>query len=78
LIRLKDDHNFFPVYNPTPIYREETLRRFPQIEQVLNRIAGTITADDITEMNYRNDVNLERPKSLAREWLTKNHFMARK
>lgn len=78
LIRLKDDRNFFPVYNPTPIYREETLRRFPQIEEVLNRIAGTISAEDITEMNYRNDVNLERPKSLAKEWLVKNHFMTGK
>lgn len=75
LIRLKDDHNFFPVYNPTPIYREETLRRFPQIAEILNRIASIITAEDITEMNYRNDVNLERPKFLAREWLVKKNLI---
>jgi osmoprotectant transport system substrate-binding protein len=72
LIRLEDDRNFFPVYNPTPTYRIETLQRFPQVERVLNRIASTITAGDITEMNYRNDVKLERPKFLAREWLVKN------
>lgn len=75
LIRLKDDQNFFPVYNPTPIYREETLRRFPQIAEILNRIGSFITAKDITEMNYRNDVNLERPKLLAREWLIKNDIV---
>lgn len=75
LLRLKDDRNFFPVYNPTPIYREETLRRFPQIAEILNRIASLITAEDITEMNYRNDVNLERPKLLAREWLVRNNLL---
>lgn len=75
LVRLDDDRNFFPVYNPTPIYREETLRRFPEIEKILNRIASVITAEDITEMNYRNDVNLERPKLLAREWLIKNNII---
>ena len=78
LIRLSDDRSFFPAYNPTPIYRQKTLRRFPQIARVLNRIADTITAEDITAMNYRNDVNLERPKSLAREWLVKNHLIIRK
>ncbi len=76
LIRLEDDKSFFPVYNPTPIYREETLRRFPEIEKVLNQIASIITAEDITEMNYRHDVNFERPKLLAKEWLVKNDFIA--
>jgi len=75
LIRLDDDRNFFPVYNPTPVYREETLRRFPKIEEILNKIASAITAKDITEMNYRNDVNLERPKFLAREWLVKKNLI---
>lgn len=75
LIRLQDDRNFFPVYNPTPVYREETLQRFPIIEELLNQIASAITAEDITEMNYRNDVNLERPKLLAKEWLIAKDFI---
>jgi osmoprotectant transport system substrate-binding protein len=78
LVRLEDIRNFFPVYNPTPIYREETLRRFPKIEKILNRIASTISAEDITELNYRNDVNLERPKLLAREWLVKKNLLGGK
>lgn len=76
LIRLADDRNFFPVYNPTPVYRAETLRRFPDIRAVLNRIAAAITAEDITEMNYRHDVNQERAKVLAQEWLVKRGVIA--
>jgi osmoprotectant transport system substrate-binding protein len=72
LVRLEDDKHYFPVYNPTPIYREEILQRFPQIPEILNKIASIITAAEITEMNYRHDVKLERAKLLAREWLEEN------
>lgn len=75
LVRLKDDRHYFPVYNPTPTYRRETLERYPEIEEILNRIAGTITAEEITEMNYRHDIELIRPKVLAEEWLRKKGFL---
>ncbi len=78
LIRLEDDRHFFPVYNPTPTYRQSTLKRYPQIATILNRIAAKITAEDITEMNYRHDVELVRPRFLAREWLQKNGFLTKK
>lgn len=75
LVRLEDDRHYFPVYNPTPTYRQETLRRYPEIEVILNRIAGAITAEEITEMNYRHDIELIRPKVLAEEWLKKKGLL---
>ncbi len=75
LVRLKDDKNYFPVYNPTPVYQQSTLQQFPKITEILNRIAETITAEEITEMNYRHDVELVRPKVLAREWLKEHGLL---
>jgi osmoprotectant transport system substrate-binding protein len=75
LVRLEDDRQFFPVYNPTPTYRQETLKSFPRVADILNRIAAAITAAHITEMNYRHDVQLVRPRILAEEWLKKNGFL---
>ncbi|MFQ5583605.1 MAG: glycine betaine ABC transporter substrate-binding protein [Calditrichia bacterium] len=72
LFGLTDDKHYFPVYNPTPVFRQQTLQRFPQIRKILNRIATAITAKDITAMNYRHDVKQERSKLLAREWIDKN------
>lgn len=69
LVRLADDRAYFPVYNPTPVYRAETLRRFPGIRAILDDVAARMTADAITRLNYRHDVELVRPKVLAREWL---------
>ncbi|RMG65056.1 MAG: glycine/betaine ABC transporter substrate-binding protein [Calditrichaeota bacterium] len=74
LIRLRDDRHYFPVYNPTPTYRKAVLDRFPQIASILNKIAGRITADEITTMNYRHDVRLERARKLAEEWLNAHGF----
>jgi osmoprotectant transport system substrate-binding protein len=76
LMRLEDDKQYFPVYNPTPIYRKEVLEHFPQISKILDCISEKITAEDITEMNYRHDVNLVRAKFLAREWLNRNKIMS--
>lgn len=75
LLRLRDDLHYFPVYNPTPTYRAATLQQFPQIRTILDRIAATITADEITAMNYRHDVEHARAKSLAREWLDQHDLM---
>jgi len=75
LVRLEDDRRYFPVYNPTPTFRRETLERYPEIEEILNRIAGAITAEEITEMNYRHDIELIHPKMLAEEWLRKKGLL---
>ena len=72
LFRLKDDRHFFPVYNPTPVYRREILSRYPGLEAALNRIAGLITAEAITQMNFRHDVDRIPAPLLAREWV-ENH-----
>ncbi len=77
LVRLEDDLRYFPVYTPAPVYRRETLKRFPQIRAVLTRLAGRISADDITEMNYRHDVEHIPAHQLAREWL-KTHRLSGK
>ncbi len=74
LVRLEDDRQYFPAYNPTPTFREKTLQRFPKIMEILNRVAEEISAKDITAMNYRHDVELVRAKVLAREWLKRHGF----
>lgn len=76
LITLEDDKQFFPVYNPTPTYRKGTLEKFPEIEKILNTIAGLITAEEIREMNYQHDVKLIRPKILAHDWLRKKNLLS--
>ena len=74
LLRLEDDLQYFPVYNPAPTFRGDVLKAFPKIQITLNAVAAAIDADDITRMNYLHDVEYRRAKDLAEEWLKENHL----
>ena len=55
LVVLEDDKHYFPPYEAVPIVRRETLERHPQVRQVLLRLAGRISAEDMRQMNYAVD-----------------------
>lgn len=74
LLRLSDDLQYFPVYNPAPTFRKDVLVAFPKIRETLKNVAAAINADDITRMNYLHDVEYRRAKELAEEWLKENQL----
>lgn len=66
---LKDDKNYFPSYHATTIIRNEVLNKYPEIEEVLNRLAGQISDEEMTEMNYLVEKENQDPKDVATEFL---------
>ncbi|WP_236660339.1 glycine betaine ABC transporter substrate-binding protein [Isachenkonia alkalipeptolytica] len=66
---LEDDQFFFPSYFAGTIIRRETLEAHPELEEVLNRLAGNITDEEMIEMNYRVEEENEDPEAVAREFL---------
>ena len=69
LATTKDDAGFFPKYDAAPIVRQATLKKFPKLEEVLNKLAGKITAEDMLRMNARVDLDKEKPEDVARAFL---------
>ncbi|MFC5649920.1 glycine betaine ABC transporter substrate-binding protein [Paenibacillus solisilvae] len=67
---LKDDLNFFPPYNAAPIVRMETLEKYPELEGVLNQLAGLLTDADMQELNYLVDDKKETEEKVAKDFLT--------
>jgi osmoprotectant transport system substrate-binding protein len=55
LVVLEDDKHYFPPYEAVPILRREIMEQHPQAQQVLLRLAGHITAEDMRQMNYAVD-----------------------
>jgi glycine betaine/choline ABC-type transport system substrate-binding protein len=53
ILTLRDDLGFYPVYRPAPLVRQETLARFPALEDAWNRLAGRIGTDDMRRLNGR-------------------------
>jgi osmoprotectant transport system substrate-binding protein len=50
---LEDDGHFFPTYEAAPVVRRETLRRHPELVDVLNGLGGTLPPDVIRRLNWR-------------------------
>lgn len=65
---LEDDKNFFPPYHAVPIVREDTLEKYPELKPIINKLSGTITDEDMRNLNYRVD-NGEEPRKVAEDFL---------
>lgn len=66
---LKDDKNFFPPYYAAPIVRADTLKKHPQIADVLNLVAGKLDDKQMSMLNAQVDLEKKDPKEVARQWL---------
>lgn len=72
---LEDDRNLFPPYQGSPLLRRETLEKYPELESILNKLAGKITDDEMRRMNFEVGVNGKKAADVAREYLQKNGFV---
>lgn len=75
LVNLEDDKNFFPVYNASPVVRNDSLEKNPEIKEILEKIAPLLDTDTMTQLNYEVDINEREPEEVAREWLQKEGFI---
>ena len=66
---LEDDKQFFPVYNPAPVVRQEIMDQYPGIATVLDPVAQALTTERMMEMNKRVDIDEEDPEDVACDFL---------
>lgn len=64
-----DDKGFFPKYDAAPLVRQETLKTYPKLEEVLNELADMISLEDMQKMNARVDIDGEKAEDVARDFL---------
>lgn len=69
LSQLEDTRHYFPPYDAAPVARTDTLRRHPEVRQVLVGLAGRVTVRHMREMNRRVEALQQAPASVARDFL---------
>ncbi|MCE7038759.1 ABC transporter permease/substrate-binding protein [Dyadobacter sp. CY312] len=69
LITLEDDRRIFPPYYAAPLVRQDALERLPDLEGVLNLLAGQINDSVMTDLNYRVDYLKQLPEKVALDFL---------
>jgi osmoprotectant transport system permease protein len=66
---LQDDKTIFPPYYAAPVVRTDVLHKYPELESVLNLLAGAINDSVMTELNYRADHLKQTPERVAKDFL---------
>ncbi|PKM50209.1 MAG: glycine/betaine ABC transporter substrate-binding protein [Firmicutes bacterium HGW-Firmicutes-7] len=66
---LKDNKNYFPAYQATTLIRKETLDKYPELQEVLNMLAGQISDEEMIQMNYSVEKENKDPKDVAQQFL---------
>jgi osmoprotectant transport system substrate-binding protein len=75
LVVLDDDKAVQPVYAPAPIVREEVLKKFPKIQEVLTPVFAALDLKTLQELNGRIQVGGEPAKEVAKSWLTEKGLL---
>ena len=68
---LEDDKNFFVPYYAAPLVREDTLKKYPELEKVMNMFSGKINEETMRELNYQVDELGKSPEEVAHSFLVK-------
>lgn len=66
---LQDDKQFFPAYQAATVIRQETLDKYPELEGILNKLAGQISDEEMQQMNYYVEHDNKEAKVVAQEFL---------
>jgi len=69
---LDDDKKIFPPYFAAPIIKTKTLKKFPQLEETLDLLAGKFNDSIMTDLNYKSDYLKQAPEKIAKDFLIKN------
>ena len=74
LVVLEDDLQLFPPYDASPVTSKKVLKQYPELENVLLRLEGSITNETMQKLNRRSDELLVEPNIVAKQFLEENNF----
>jgi len=69
---LKDDKNYAPPYNMTPVVRKEVLDKNPKLADALNAVAAKLNNETMAKLNASVDVDKKTPEEVAETFLKQN------
>jgi osmoprotectant transport system substrate-binding protein len=69
---LEDDRHYFPPYEAVPLVREDSLRRHPEIQLAMDRLAGNVSAAEVQSLNDAVDRQHRDLATVVREFRIAN------
>ncbi|MDK2903592.1 MAG: osmoprotectant transport system substrate-binding protein [Clostridiales bacterium] len=69
LVLLEDDKKFFPPYYAVPMVRTDALEEISGLEELINKLGGTLDDAKMAELNGKVDIEGMDPYDVAKEFL---------
>jgi glycine betaine/choline ABC-type transport system substrate-binding protein len=78
LVQLVDDRHYFPPYDAVPVARQSILKEHPELRDVLDRLGGILSVDEMRKLNYQVDGEKRQAKDVVQEFLAQKHWLSEK
>ncbi len=75
LFVIKDDKQFFPIYNPALNVRSSVFQKYPRLAKMFELISRQLTNARMQKMNADVDVRGKFPEEVAKAFLKQNSFI---
>jgi osmoprotectant transport system substrate-binding protein len=69
LFVLDDDRHYFPPYEAVAVIRQQTIREHPEVTEAISELSGTISDQEMQQLNYALDGQHRDVKEVAHEFL---------
>ena len=73
---LKDDKYLFPPYQGAPLMKSKLLKKYPELEEILNKLSGKITEGQMSKMNYEVGIEGKSAETVAKDFLKQHGFIS--
>lgn len=71
---LKDDKDFFPPYDASPVATDKVLKQHPEVRTILNKLVGKVSLKTMQTLNYKVDDKLQEPQTVAKQFLEDHNY----
>jgi len=75
MVVLTDSKNVPPYYAPTPVFREDIVKAYPEIDSILAPVFKSLTTEKLQGLNRQVAFGGKSGKDVATEYLTANGFL---
>ncbi len=66
---LEDNKNFYQTYYCGTVIRNDILKKYPELEEVLMKMNNILTESEMAELNYKVESKKEDEKKVAEDFL---------
>lgn len=72
---LKDDKQFFPPYDASPVLRKDIAEKHPEVVEAIESLIGKLDADTMIDLNYQVDIEKKSEREVALAYLKDNGLL---